>query len=197
MLNTEIRKKYKSGSAVEIIRNAILAGELSGEIAQNEFADSLGVSRIPVREALIALEYQGLIEKLSNQHIRVINLDGPAIRNLFADMSLLELEAVKALTSEELEHLATSASPAEFHRNLYGKTAPSLRRVFLRTITETYVMFVLEHSDGSRITPAFENLKSSLGDADTLKAAYAVYAEVLADELIRIRREEPAATEEE
>ncbi|MBQ3763537.1 MAG: GntR family transcriptional regulator, partial [Synergistaceae bacterium] len=58
----ELRKKYKSGNAVESIRNAILFGEISGEIAQNEFADSLGISRIPVREALIALEYHGLIE---------------------------------------------------------------------------------------------------------------------------------------
>ena len=40
----ELRKKYKSGSAAEIIRNAILSGEISGEIGQNEFADSLGIS---------------------------------------------------------------------------------------------------------------------------------------------------------
>ena len=102
MQKLQLNKRYKSGSALEIIRDAILAGDISGEISQNEFADSLEVSRIPVREALIALEYQGLIEKLPNQHARIINLDSENIRNLFADMSLLELETVKSLPAEKI-----------------------------------------------------------------------------------------------
>ena len=185
----ELRKKYKSGSAAEIIRDAILTGDISGEIAQNEFADSLEVSRIPVREALIALEYHGLIDKLPNQHVRIITLNDSNIRSLFADMSLLEREALKNLPAERLEYLSSSAEPADFHRELYMTAESPLRRVFLRVITETYIIFVLEHSDGSRIIPAFENLKLSLRDCEALRKSYAVYAEVLSDELIRIRKE--------
>ena len=183
----ELRKKYKSGSAAEIIRDAILSGDISGEIIQNEFADSLGISRIPVREALINLEYHGLIEKLPNQHVRVIPIDGRAIRDVFADMSLLEVEVIKSLGGEILDSLSSSGQ-AEFHRRLCEFASP-LRKTFLKVITETYVMFVLGHSDSRRLTPVFENLKSSLGDMALMKAGYAVYAEVLVAELIRIRNE--------
>ena len=54
----ELRKKYKSGNAAEILREAILTGDIPEgiSITQNEIADSLGTSRMPVREALISLE---------------------------------------------------------------------------------------------------------------------------------------------
>ena len=39
-------------------------------MTQNELAESLGVSRMPVREALMILEYQGLIIRLPNNHVK-------------------------------------------------------------------------------------------------------------------------------
>lgn len=184
----ELRKKYKSGSATEIIRDAILSGEISGEIGQKEFAESLGVSRIPVREALISLQYHGLIEKMSNQHVRIIILDDAAIRDLFSDMSLLETETIKSLPPGKIQHLS-SLNQMDFHRELYMITHSPLRRAFLRITAETYLAFVLEHSDGVKIVPVFENLKHSLNDISILRAGYAVYAEVLASEFIRIRND--------
>ena len=184
----ELRKKYKSGSAAEIIRNAILSGEISGEIGQNEFAESLGVSRIPIREALISLQYHGLIEKMTNQHVRTIFPDDKAIREMFSDMSLLEIETLKTLAPGKIQYLSP-LSQIEFHRDIYMNTHSPLRRTFLRITTETYIAFILEHSDGAKISPVFENLKHSLDDMSILRAGYAVYAEVLASELIRIRND--------
>lgn len=184
----ELRKKYKSGSAAEIIRNAILSGEISGEIGQNDFAQSLGVSRIPIREALITLQYHGLIEKMSNQHVRIIFLDDTAIHDLFSDMSLLEIETIKTLTPGKI-HQLSSLSQTKFHREIYANTNSPLRKNFLRIITETYIAFILEHSDGVKISPVFENVKHSLDDMSILRAGYTVYAEVLASELIRIRND--------
>ncbi len=187
MQKLQLSKKYKSGNAAEIIRDAILDGTISGEISQNDFAYSLGVSRIPVREALIALEYHGLVEKLPNQHVRVITLTNEAIRNLFADMSATELETVKTLPAEILERLSSVKYPADFHRTLYENTSSPLRRVFLRVVTETYIMFILAHSDSNRILHAFESLKRSVKDFAAMRAYYAVYADALADTLIHIR----------
>ena len=58
----------KQGSIVEAISQAILSGQIPAgtEMTQKELAESLGVSRMPVREALILLEYQGLIHRLPN-----------------------------------------------------------------------------------------------------------------------------------
>ena len=197
MKKLELRKKYKSGNAIEIIRDAILIGELSGEIAQNDFADALGISRSPVREALIVLEYHGLVEKLPNQHVRIITLDDEAIKDLFTDMSLLELEAIKNFSCERLTELSLITSQADFHRELYKNINTPLRKKFLEIITETYLVFVLKHSDGTKINPVFETLRLSLRKPSTLKSCYVTYFEVLADELIHIRTENKNAEEEE
>ncbi len=187
MQKLNLSTRYKSGTALEIIRDAVLAGDISGEISQNDFADSLEISRIPVREALIALEYQGLLEKLPNQHVRIITLDDEAIRNTFADMSAVSLIVIQNLSDENIRLLLLSEDPVKFHRTLYENTPSPLRRVFLRIVTETYIMFILEHSDGSRILPAFESMKHSLKNFAELRANYSVYTDSLADELIRIR----------
>ena len=56
-----IGNKKKQGSIVELLRDEILAGNIpdGSEMTQNELAEGLGVSRMPVREALILLEYPG------------------------------------------------------------------------------------------------------------------------------------------
>ena len=48
-----IGNKKKQGSIVELLRDEILAGNIldGSEMTQNELAESLGVSRMPVREA--------------------------------------------------------------------------------------------------------------------------------------------------
>ena len=56
------------------VRRRIWAGELRGgeRLNQGELADSLGVSRIPVREALIGLERDGLVEIVPRKGARVV-----------------------------------------------------------------------------------------------------------------------------
>lgn len=184
----ELNRKYKSASAAEIIRDAILFGDISGEIIQSEFADSLGISRIPVREALIILEYHGLVEKMPNQHVKIISFDDKAVRDIFVDMSLLELAALKNLSAGKLQELSSLAQ-MEFHRELYANTNSPLRKRFLRIITEAYLAFVIENTDSVKIMEAFEKVRKSLGNFSALKAGYTIYADVLTSELVRIRQE--------
>ena len=79
-----IGNKKKQGSIVELLRDEILAGNIpdGSEMTQNELAESLGVSRMPVREALILLEYQGLIDRLPNNHVRVASLTEDYFRHI-------------------------------------------------------------------------------------------------------------------
>lgn len=62
------RSNLKKGVA-QHIRDLILAGELRPGVRldQNALADSLGVSRVPVREALITLETEGLVTSISRR----------------------------------------------------------------------------------------------------------------------------------
>ena len=89
-----IGNKKKQGSIVELLRDEILAGNIpdGSEMTQNELAESLGVSRMPVREALILLEYQGLIDRLPNNHVRVASLTEDYFRHILKTGCRLELE---------------------------------------------------------------------------------------------------------
>lgn len=189
-----LRKKYKSGSALEILQEAILSGDLQGGtvITQTELAISLEVSRMPVREALISLEYQGLTERLPGQHVRITTLNDEYIRSVFTDMGIIEAEAVKELSAEKLMSLSLCERQTDFHRTLRRYVAAPLRRKFLEVITEIYLPFVLRHcGNAGRIDAVFGNLLSALKyplDMGMIRSCYAVYSEVLSGGMIRIRR---------
>ena len=70
---------------MEVLKEEILEGNLPGglEMTQQELAESLGVSRMPVREALLILEYQGLVERLPNNHVRVTEFTDDFFREIF------------------------------------------------------------------------------------------------------------------
>ena len=80
----QIRIQKKQGSIVEVLRDEILSGNIPAgtEMTQTELAESLGVSRMPVREALILLEYQGLVRRLPNNHVRVAELSGDCLDHI-------------------------------------------------------------------------------------------------------------------
>ena len=190
----KLKKKYKSGSTTEILQEAILSGDLPEGIiiTQNELAMSLGTSRMPVREALIALEYQGLIERMPGQHVRVPELNDECIRSVFADMAMIETDILRNLPAEKLFFLSSCGGQAEFHRALLETVKAPMRRKFITTITEVYLSFVRANSENAgRIDAVFANILEALrepADFDVIRAGYAVYSEVLSGELIRIRK---------
>lgn len=63
------------------IRTKILKGEYPEgfELVQENIAAELGVSRMPVREALQILEQEGYIERMRNRHMRVVGLSKQSI----------------------------------------------------------------------------------------------------------------------
>jgi DNA-binding GntR family transcriptional regulator len=86
------------------LRDAILAGEIApGErIRQEEVAERLGTSRLPVREALRILEAEGLTELTANKGARVPRLDPAELDVLYQMRERLEPLAL----TESLPHLS-------------------------------------------------------------------------------------------
>ena len=85
-------RKTTTHIVADELRKRILTGQLhEGEqIRQEAIAKDLGVSRIPVREALRQLEVEGLITLVSHKGAEVTRLEPSEIAELFEVRELLE-----------------------------------------------------------------------------------------------------------
>lgn len=72
-----VQKKLMRATAYDILREAIISGELApGEsIKDTELAARLGLSRTPVREALVRLADAGMVESKPGVYTRVTSLN--------------------------------------------------------------------------------------------------------------------------
>jgi len=132
-------KNNASESVYTHLKEAILKGELASgqELNQVEIASTLGVSRIPVREALRQLASEGLIEMPPNKQAIVtsvneelleeifeirIALECLAIKHSIRNMSMNDIEKLKRLT-EEMDNVQIHEEwmmlNRQFHEELY------------------------------------------------------------------------------
>lgn len=104
MLELEMDKRTSGECAADALRAEILSGRIAPgtELSQVEIANSLGLSRMPVREALMQLESEGFVERLDNRHTRVTGADRASRFALLA--ALMEL-AASALRPEQTKRL--------------------------------------------------------------------------------------------
>ncbi|WP_329537004.1 GntR family transcriptional regulator (plasmid) [Streptomyces sp. NBC_01450] len=102
-----VRSQHIAG----ILRDEILAGELTPGtwLRQDELAERLGTSRIPVREALRILESDGLTESFPNRGSRVPVLSLEDVNTYYRMRERLEpltlTESLPHLTDHHLAHL--------------------------------------------------------------------------------------------
>jgi DNA-binding GntR family transcriptional regulator len=103
-----------AGAAARVagyLRKAILSGEIGpGEwIRQEEVAERLGASRLPVREALRMLEAEGLAEHERHRGARVPSLSMHEVDVIYRMREELEqlaiAESIPHLTEAEIRHL--------------------------------------------------------------------------------------------
>lgn len=79
-------------SVREAIRTLVIDGELrpGDRLVERRLADRLGVSRVPVREALRQLAHEGLAEERPTRGMVVRQLDDDAVEELFEVRAALE-----------------------------------------------------------------------------------------------------------
>ena len=100
-----------SDMVYEIIRDGILQGAFApGErLRQDELAEAIGVSRIPVRSALMQLDAEGLIDFHSYRGALVTDVSIDDMREIYDIRALVEphalRKAMRTMTPERLEHL--------------------------------------------------------------------------------------------
>ena len=103
-----------SAAATELIRAAILDGRLppGQRLKEEELARELGISRTPVREALLILQTEGLVDAAPNRGAVVRSHAAGDLEDLYQLRALLEGYATRRaavnITESALESLAAS-----------------------------------------------------------------------------------------
>ncbi len=186
-------------TAYEYLRGRILSGAVSGgtPILQQEVADHLGFSRIPVRDAIKHLSAEGLVTIESNRRVIVTQMTVADVREIFFMRAALEGLAARSaadrLPDSVLARLAVlvdrmeraETHPAdwllihnEFHGLVIAQSGmPRLQREIdrLRTAIEPYIrVFLATHGMGELKGSKHRALLSALRRRDGLHAERAL-----------------------
>ena len=173
----------------EILRGALAPGQA---LRQEELAHRFGVSRLPVRDALLRLEAQGLVHVYPNRGAFVLSLSADEVREIYDLRILLEgdlLErAVPRLTAEQWRsidaahaHATRTAGGPEwvegdwrFHRALYEPALRPRQLAMIESLRATVARYSTAYSALPERTPDW------LGDHEAILEACRARAGVAA-----------------
>lgn len=154
----------EKGGAVEKVYLAVRAGIIDGSfppgsrLGEADLADSLDVSRTPVREALRRLSSDGLIETLPNRGARVRSWTVEEIIEIFELRALLEGRAAslaaRRSTPEFVAGLAELCAAMEVAAVL--RPEPDLSLV--ATLNRRFHWLIMERADSPRLAVLVESV---------------------------------------
>ena len=104
-----------------VLRDEILSGDIGpgARILQEEVAERLGASRLPVREALLVLAAEGLLTVEPNKGARVPDLDMDEVETLYQMRERIEplalIESMSRLSDADLASIADIQRRIEEH----------------------------------------------------------------------------------
>ncbi len=90
----KIERKQTRDQIAQMIRYQILSGAMKAgdELTQESIAEQLGLSRMPVREALQSLEQEGFLVRLPNRHMQVSTLAVEDVSHIFRVIAVMAAE---------------------------------------------------------------------------------------------------------
>ncbi len=147
-----------SKQVVRALRQQIFSGELKpGErLLEVKIADEMGISRGPVREALLVLEQEGLVVTKPRKGSYVCLLTGKDIREIYTLRALLEGFAVtlfmENITDETMEDLRESL--AELKEAVEKKEGMDIARKNMQ-----FHEVIFAHSNHDRLHAAWKSLQ--------------------------------------
>jgi len=114
-IQSVLRSETLSRQAYQSIRTSIRSGAISanGFYSEVQLAHALKISRTPVREALIELEREGLVEIVPQRGFRLRTISDDERREAFELRNLIETHVVRRLAKQ-----ATAADVADLRRIL-------------------------------------------------------------------------------
>jgi DNA-binding GntR family transcriptional regulator len=151
----------------DALRDEIRRGELlpGRALRQEELAERFGVSRLPVRDALLRLEAEGLVAVYPNRGAFVVELSADEVREIYDLRLLLEVDALQVavprMTAAALERIESACDTAErgvlgpawgeldraFHQSLYAPSARPRQLTLIESLRATVDRYWWAHEE--------------------------------------------------
>ncbi|MFJ7357475.1 GntR family transcriptional regulator (plasmid) [Rhizobium oryzihabitans] len=161
-VSKSLKHKTMSTAAAEEIRSRILEGVFppGRQLRQEELAQEFGISRIPIREALLLLESEGIVRIQPHRGAVVVELSAEEVEELFNMRILFE----PFLLERSAPHLA----PADFEKldKILDRYETSIDKLDIdrwNDLNSEFHMLLYTHARSPRITSTVQNL---LGECD-------------------------------
>lgn len=144
-------------AAAEALRSRILSSEYPPgfQLKQENLAREFGMSRIPVREALLILEREGLIRMLPHRGALVTELTAEEVDDLFSMRMLMEpwlLErSIGRLTAEDFSEL-------DRIQNAYAASLDGNDIALWNGLNKDFHMRLYRHAESPRMLKLVANL---------------------------------------
>ncbi len=164
----------------EQLKQAILDGEIKPDesLVQERLAAELQISRTPVREALIRLEQEGVLEVSSRGSFRIYKMSDQEVRELYQARAAVEGQAIRILAERcDSDDIATLRAHIESEENIsatdvqtYFNANRNVHRKFVELAGNRFLLEMFDMIWGKAMAyylfAAIENadLSESLGD---------------------------------
>ena len=167
-----MRNKRVCDYIAEAIQNEILSGRMSSGVPlrQEELADSLGYSRIPIREALQILESQGLAKRLATRHVVVADFSDEVITEIYELLADVEIKLLKGMMQSNCVLGASAinenmSAELQFHETIISNSHNEYFTHILENGLWCYIMFAVEETAAGRENAQRLELLSKIAEA--------------------------------
>ena len=194
MTRTAVSAEHAADQVHARLRDAILSGEMrpNHRLVEVDLAEELGVSRTPIREALLRLRHEGLVLRSKGW---VVRDHGPAevleylearaalesataglAATRITDEQLAELRALlQRMTEQERSRREVNALNSRFHALITEAAGNAVLTTFARTTDINYWTFttpiVFTEADDHRVEDDHTQLLAALERRDAEQAA--------------------------
>ena len=172
------QRKSLGQHVFENLKTAIVKGDLSpgDRLIENQLAETLGISRTPVREAIHKLEREGFLRKKTGGGFRVIGLSRDDVIETFGIRSVLESYAARLAAQK---HRKQDLKPLEKKIDIFQKRLDSGDFGSLPDINTEFHDLLYELSESPRLIKMINDLRDQifrfrqiiLKDADLAKVS--------------------------
>ncbi|WP_052261214.1 GntR family transcriptional regulator [Ruegeria sp. ANG-S4] len=133
MRASELSKKISNRLLHDIVAGSLEGGQ---HISAQQVADRYGVSRTPVREALISLEEKDVLIRLENRGYFVADKLPPAIKENLDTVDPSELDEYQLLANDWLTNEIPEEVTEQFLKQKYGWTKAKVGELLIRASRE-------------------------------------------------------------